>query len=155
MTAAWRDRVLDEARTWLRTPWHHNARVRGAGVDCGHLLAACYIGAGLAPDIDLGQYTADWMQHQSEERFLSFVRQYMDPVDAPQPADVAVWQYGHCFSHGGIVVDWPRVIHAHAHEGAVVYGDADRGALARMHLPAGGSAPRPVLFFSRAGRLPA
>src|SRR5690349_11447583 len=40
----WRARLLDEARTWLLTPWHHNARVRGAGVDCGQLLIACYVG---------------------------------------------------------------------------------------------------------------
>lgn len=28
------NRIVEEARLWLGTPWHHNARLRGVGVDC-------------------------------------------------------------------------------------------------------------------------
>ena len=32
--------VLSEARSWLGTPWHHSARLKGHGVDCVNFLAA-------------------------------------------------------------------------------------------------------------------
>jgi len=150
---AWRTAVLDEARSWLGTRWAHNQRVRGGGVDCGQYIIACFIGAGLVAPFETGAYPADWMMHRSEERYLGWVEQYLDPVDAPQPGDVAAWRYGHCFSHGAIVVDWPVVLHAYRRERGVVWGDATAGELAREHLPAGGSAPRQVRFYTIARRL--
>jgi len=149
----WRDRIITAARSWLGTRWHHNARVKGAGVDCGQFLIACYIEAGLVADFETGQYPADWMIHQDGERFLGWVLQYLDEVAAPLPGDVAVWKYGLCYSHGAIVVDWPQIIHAYRREAGVVLGDATKGEVAREHQPGGGSEPREVRFFSRAGRL--
>jgi len=29
--------LIDEARTWLGTPYHHQPRVKGVGVDCAML----------------------------------------------------------------------------------------------------------------------
>lgn len=150
---AWRARIVAAAESYLLTPWHHNARVKGAGVDCGQLIIACYVEAGLVPDFATGEYPSDWMLHHEEERYLGWVTRYLDEVDAPLPGDVAAWRVDLCFSHGAIVLDWPRVIHAYRREGMVVYGDASAGMLAREHLSAGGSGPRPVRFFSIAGRL--
>lgn len=149
----WRKRVIDEAQTWLRTPWHHNARVKGSGVDCGQFIIACYINAGLVANFETGDYPADWMLHQSEERYLSWVEKYLDPIEVPLPGDVAAWRYGHCFSHGAIVVDWPTMIHAYRRERGVVWGDATKGDIAREHLSEGGSADRPVKFYTIAKRL--
>lgn len=39
--------VIESAKAWLGTPWHHMARVRGAGVDCAQLLMATYSDAGV------------------------------------------------------------------------------------------------------------
>ncbi len=151
-SASWRLAVVAEAMTWLRTPYHHNARVKGAGVDCGQFIIAAFVGAGLVPDFDTGDYSADWMMHRSEERYLSFVERHLNRCEQPLPGDVAVWRFGHCFSHGAVVVDWPRVLHAFLHENAVCLGDADKGMLSREHLEAGGSVPRPVRFYTLAGR---
>lgn len=150
---AWRVKIIEEAKTWLRTPWHHAARVKGAGVDCGQLIIMTYINAGLVPYFETGDYPQDWMLHQVDERFLGWIHQYLDPVEKPQPGDVAAWRFGKTFSHGAIVVDWPIVIHAYLHEGNVCYGDATKGMLAREHLDEGGSVAREVLFYSIAGRL--
>ncbi len=149
----WRDTVITEAQSWLRTPWAHAQRVKGAGVDCGQFIIGVFVGAGLVPHFDTGDYPADWMMHRTEERFLGFVEQHLDRVAAPLPGDVAVWRYGHTFSHGAIVVDWPAVIHAYRRERGVVWGDASKGELAREHLAGGGSAAREVRFYSIAGRL--
>lgn len=29
-----RDEIVAEARSWIGTPWHHQGRVKGVGVDC-------------------------------------------------------------------------------------------------------------------------
>lgn len=150
---AWRAAIVEEARTWLGTPWHHQARVKGAGVDCGQFIIGAYINAGLVPHFETGDYPPDWMLHRSEERYLGWIERYLDPVEVPLPGDVAAWRYGHCFSHGAIVVTWPLILHAYRRERGVVYGDATKGDIAREHLEAGGSAARDVKFYSIAGRL--
>lgn len=149
---AWRSRILEVGQTWFGTRWHHRQCVKGAGVDCGRFIHAVYFESGLVPAADFGSYPADWMQHRSEERFLGWVEKYADRVDAPQPADIVVWRYGHCFSHGGIVFDWPTVLHSYRRERGVVWGDATKGELA-TEIRDGVESPRDVRFYSIAGRL--
>lgn len=127
----WRIALVEEARKWLLTPFHHNAEILGAGVDCAHLLRACYVAVGLVEDFDLGEYAPDWMLHRSEEVFLSNVAARMDEIQAPaKPGDVVVWKHGRCYSHGAIVVKWPSIIHAYRRERRVTYGDVGQGWLA-------------------------
>ena len=42
-----REDVLIELNNWLGTPYHHAARVQGAGVDCLMLLLEVYGRAGV------------------------------------------------------------------------------------------------------------
>lgn len=120
-----REAVVAEARAWLGTPFHHHGQVKGAGVDCAQILIAVYRDAGLIPDIDVGHYPADWHLHRADERYLGWVRQYAQPTERPLPGDVALFRFGRCISHAGIVVEWPLVIHAYFGLG-VVYADAER-----------------------------
>jgi len=41
--------VIRCAHAWLRTPYHHMGRVKGAGVDYAMLLAEVYSEAGRVP----------------------------------------------------------------------------------------------------------
>ncbi len=41
--------VLAEARTWLGTPWHHSACVKGEGVDCVYFPFAVCRDLGILP----------------------------------------------------------------------------------------------------------
>lgn len=120
--------VTDIARTWLGTPYHHRARVKGVGVDCLMLLAEVFEEAGMVPYIDPGYYPHDWMMHRSEERYLAGLEQYCDRVEDPQPGDIALYRFGRCASHAGIVIEWPLIIHAYRGEG-VVLAHGDDGAL--------------------------
>lgn len=129
-----REAVVAEALTWEGTPYHHRARVRGAGVDCANLLAAVYRDCGLIPDLDLGYYPRDWHQHRCDEQFLKWLRRFADPVAAALPADVLVFRFGRCISHGGILLDAARILHAWSKAGKVTQGDVDRKPLAgRLH----------------------
>jgi len=132
-----RDAVLAAAEGWLATPYHHQGRVRGAGVDCATLLIEVYRAAEIVPHIDPRPYPPDWHLHRSAERYLGWVLRYAREVAAPGPADVALFRFGRCFSHGAIVEDWPRLIHAYIGQGCV-RADATKAPLVG----------RPVRFFS-------
>lgn len=123
-----RDKIVAAARGWLNTPFHHQGRVKGVGVDCLQLLVAVYQEAGLLPaDVDPGNYARDWHMHHDEERYLFGVGQYAKPTETPRPGDVALFKFGRCVSHAAIVIDWPMVIHAYFGQG-VVEADAVNGA---------------------------
>ena len=128
--AAARLSVVAEGCRWLGTPWHHQARVLGAGVDCIQFLIAVYHARGLCQDIDTGDYSRDWMLHRGDERLLDGLRQYASEVDTPAVGDIIVYKFGHCFSHAGIICGPREIVHAYLEEGEVVLGDPDGGRLA-------------------------
>lgn len=128
---AQRQAVIDEALTWLKTPYHHAARVKGAGVDCLMLLAEVYTAAGvIEPIADIPHYPRDWMLHRNEERYLDGLLSYCHPVAEPKLGDIALFRFGRTVSHGAIVLDWPNILHAYSDEGGVVLSSAANGRLA-------------------------
>jgi cell wall-associated NlpC family hydrolase len=119
-----RQRVVAEAETWLRTPYHHMGRIKGGGTDCLMLLAEVYEAAGVIPHVDVPFYPPDWNLHRDAERYLQGLMCYAREIDGPsQSGDVAVFKFGRCFAHGAIVVSWPRLIHAWCDAG-VVFADS-------------------------------
>lgn len=123
-TQALRRAVIDEALTWIGTPFHHAARIKGAGVDCLMLLAEVYERAGIARHVEPPFYVPDWHLHQGAERYMEGLLDYARPIDGPPlPGDIALFRFGRTFSHGAVVARWPRLIHAYWSIG-VVWGDA-------------------------------
>jgi NlpC/P60 family putative phage cell wall peptidase len=116
--------VVAEAESWIGTPFHHAARVKGGGVDCLMLLAEVYERAGVAPHIEPPFYVPDWHLHRDAERYMEGLLDYARPLGgAPERGDIALFRFGRTFSHGAIVARWPRLIHAYWSAG-VVWGDA-------------------------------
>src|SRR5712671_5819911 len=96
--------VVQEAESWIGTPFHHAARVKGAGVDCLMLLAEVYQHAGVARHIDPPFYVPDWHLHRDAERYMEGLLQYALPIAGqPQPGDIALFRFGRTFSHGAII----------------------------------------------------
>lgn len=121
--------VIAEARTWLKTPWHHGACVKGAGVDCGRLLQAVFVSCGLIPDEAIDPYPKDFHLHSDREMFLGYVERYFGRVEgASLPGDVGLWKWGRVISHGGIVIAWPVIVHAYYPVGQVVLDDVEANA---------------------------
>jgi hypothetical protein len=142
-----RDALVAAAEGWLKTPFHHHARVKGVGVDCINLLCAVYEEVGLIDHIDLEFYPPDFMLHRSEELFLAGVLSTKAcEVFEPGPGDVALFRYGRCYSHGAIVTHWPQVIHAMSCLNMVIRGDATKHPLLD-----GANKPRSVKFYSMLG----
>jgi NlpC/P60 family putative phage cell wall peptidase len=119
-----RARIVAEARSWCGTPYHHMARIKGAGVDCLQILIAIYSAVGLVPDdLDPGYYPNDWMLHQSEERYLCGVSQFAHELPSgsePQPGDFLVYRFGRCFSHSAIVLQPGLYVHALVNQSVMV-----------------------------------
>jgi NlpC/P60 family putative phage cell wall peptidase len=124
---AQRQKIVDEALSWIRTPFHHNQCCKGAGVDCAGFLYGVFRNAGFTGELDIGQYSPDWYLHRAEEKFLEWVRQYATAVETPpyRPGDVVMYRYGRCFAHAAIVIEWPKIIHAYSPYGCVTTDDAE------------------------------
>jgi cell wall-associated NlpC family hydrolase len=121
-----REAVIEEAMTWLNTPYVHRGRIKGIGVDCAMILADVYEKVGLIDHIDTPEYPQTWHLHRSDERYLAFVKQYGHEVANPEMGDIAMFRFGRCISHAGIVIKWPRIIHAYYKSG-VILDDGDQG----------------------------
>lgn len=113
--------VVQEALCWLGTPYAHQGRVMGAGVDCGMFLAEVFEGAGVIPHTEIEDYPHDWHQHREEERYLANVERYAHQVErAPLPGDIVLYRFDKAISHGAIVLAWPQIIHSYIRLGVVL-----------------------------------
>ena len=122
--------VLEEAKSWLTTPYHHMGRVKGAGCDCLTLLAEVYARAGVVSGpVEVPFYRPDVMLHRGEETYLEGLLGYGREVPAAEPGDAVLFGWGRIFGHAGIVTAWPAIIHACAIRGKVCEGDATQGRL--------------------------
>ena len=116
------NKIIAEAYSWLGTPYHPHARVKGSGVDCATFLLEVY---GITEDI--GYYSPERHFHSSEEQYLGWLKKFGREVKKPKAGDVAVFKIGRCFSHGSIVVDDKTIIHSHIGQGVVLANIADFG----------------------------
>jgi cell wall-associated NlpC family hydrolase len=133
MTPEDRLKVVAEALTWLNTPYHPQARIKGVGVDCAMLLAEVYPAAGITPPIEVGYYSPQFGLHREEEIFMNFIKQYGHEVaeEDALPGDCLLVKYGRCYSHGGILVDPLMIVHASAPAGAVILSSLHEAELMR------------------------
>jgi hypothetical protein len=74
--AAERLAVVQEAASWLGTPYHQNGDVKGAGVDCGMLLIRVFADLKLIPKFDPRPYPIQWAFNQRAERYLEIVQRF-------------------------------------------------------------------------------
>lgn len=134
LTVEKRAEIVRAAKEWLGTPYHHQARVKGAGADCAMFPLAVYQECGVLPkDFQPPEYSVQWHLHHSEEIYLQtiapFVREYATwpwiPASQPRPADFVIFRFGRAYSHGAIVIEWPLIIHSYIPHG-VLLGDAER-----------------------------
>lgn len=110
------------ARTFLETPYVLGGRVKGAGVDCATLIG-CYLEeCGFCNREELGVYGHDWFCHATDERYmLRLIRHAPRTLDAicqgtvdAKPGSLVLFKVAESrlFNHGGIITNWPLIIHA-------------------------------------------
>lgn len=68
------------ARSWIGTPYMHQASVKGVGCDCLGLLRGVWRELlGREPEL-VPAYTADWSEPQGEEALLAAALRHMTPA---------------------------------------------------------------------------
>lgn len=119
-----RQAIVDEALSWVGTPYLHANAVKGkdGGVDCAMILVAVYKKLGYAPqDLDPRPYPMQWFLHRDEERFLGWLERLSKrQVGQPQPGDIALFTFGRTVSHAGIVIADDTMVHAYRPAGEVI-----------------------------------
>lgn len=121
------DAIVALARTWIGTPYRHQASCRGAGTDCLGLVRGLWRElVGLEPET-VPAYTADWSEPSGAEDLLAAAcRNFVAVTDgAGAPGDVLVLRMrdGGVAKHMGIlagsVAGYPTIIHAYSGQGVV------------------------------------
>lgn len=112
-------RLVEIAKSWLGTPYHSNAMVKGprGGTDCAMLLVGVYREANwVGSEFDPRPYPPHWHLHKNEEWYLNHVQSFSTEISEieVQPADIVLFKVGRLFAHGAIIVSWPLCIAARA-----------------------------------------
>lgn len=104
MTMPTREQIIAEARSWLGTPWVHQHRTKGVGVDCAGLVIGVARALGVVPaDFDVNGYG-----RQPDGTLLDVCDAHLHrvPRGQMQPGDVVVLAYERDPQHMGIVVPY-------------------------------------------------
>ncbi len=109
--------VVREAMSWHGTPWRHENRVKGRGVDCGNFLPQPFAKFGFIEEPELFKYPHDFFNHSPTEIFRDIIERYCEPIGrlAGMPGDIWGIKFTHAtpqVCHSGIFLDFPTIIHA-------------------------------------------
>jgi NlpC/P60 family putative phage cell wall peptidase len=114
--------IVRAAHDWVDTPYHHQARVKGVGVDCAQLIAGIAEDVGLVSDSKIpANYSPEWHLHNREEMLMDMLR-YFGCVEVPaaQMGDILCFRFGRAVGHLGVLIDQSTIIHARIDLGKVV-----------------------------------
>ncbi len=109
--------IVEEALSWVGTPFRNMADVKGpnGGIDCAMLQVRCYVDTGRIPPFDPRPYSPQWHLHKDEEQYLNWIQGKLHGVEVPSPrlADCLVYRFGRLYSHGGILINSKQMVHAY------------------------------------------
>jgi len=109
-------RVVEAARAWLGTPYHHQGSCRGVGTDCLGLIRGVWRDVfGVEPELPPA-YSADWAEASGEETLLAAAGRHLASVEGNTVAagHVLVFRFRArtVAKHVGIATGTDRFIHA-------------------------------------------
>lgn len=110
-----RERIVVEARSWIGTRFHHQARLKGVGCDCAGLVVGVCKELGLS-DFDKSDYARQpdgVMLKQTCDQNMTAI-----PFVDAQPGDVLLFKFDADPQHLAIVGDYAHgglsIIHAYS-----------------------------------------
>lgn len=119
--------IVQLARAWIGTPYHHQASVRGVACDCLGLVRGIWRERHGSEPEALPPYTPDWGEGGGQEVLLSAALRHLLPADQDEPlcpGDVVLFRMraGAVAKHLGIISaagEAARFIHAYNAHGVV------------------------------------
>ena len=123
MTSADAARVIDLARSWLGTPYHDQASLRGVGCDCLGLARGVWREVVCPEPFPIPPYSRDWGETGPREVLAEGARRMMPeitPSDA-RPGTLVLFRMAPraIAKHVGILTAHDRFIHAYERLGVV------------------------------------
>ena len=117
-----RAKIVSEARSWIGTPYRHQASLKGVGCDCLGLVRGVWRGViGHEPE-RAPPYAPDWAEAGGVETLAHAAGRHLTsiPLDQFAPGDVLLfrWRDHLPAKHAAIVTNMDKMVHAH--DGAAV-----------------------------------
>jgi cell wall-associated NlpC family hydrolase len=102
MTQVTRQQVVDEARSWIGTPWQHQQSTKGLGTDCVGFIAGVARETGAVSDVE---FQNDYRMNENGAEMVRLFRAYLDPIDwrDARAGDVFVVRFNDDYWHCLIV----------------------------------------------------
>jgi cell wall-associated NlpC family hydrolase len=134
---SFRASLVQEALTWIGTPYANSGRIKGVGVNCAQFLYAVAKASVLPDAPEPRTFTAQLCYHTKEERIAEYIKSYgAHEIEESEvgPGDIVLYKIGQAHGHAAIVIDWPsRMIHATSPHGCYEGHGTKEGFLASKH----------------------
>jgi cell wall-associated NlpC family hydrolase len=118
-----RQHLIEVSKTWLKTPYIPEARVKGCGCDCGTFLAEVFAEAGFIDTVPIPHYPMDIACNCAVPKYLNKIKEYTTKVDRePLPGDIIFYQFpgSKVPHHAAICVDNEYIIHSYVRQGVTI-----------------------------------
>lgn len=115
-------RVIVAARSWIGTPFHHQASLLGVGCDCLGLVRGIWREVVGPEQFAVPPYSPDWGEVSAREVLRDGVLAHLLPVEgAAQPGDLVLFRMRTwaIAKHAGVLVAADRMVHAHSRVGVI------------------------------------
>ena len=111
-----RKKIVQVARSWLGTPYHHQASLKGVGTDCLGLVRGVYREIyGHDPETP-PDYSPDWAEATGRETMLAAAARHLQkrPKAQMKMGDVVIFRLrtGAMAKHAAIISGPQKMIHA-------------------------------------------
>lgn len=113
-----REKIVEVSRSWLDTPYHHKARVKGLGVDCAQLCAGIALEMEFITEEEIDaveDYDAEFHVHNDEERLHHIIEGFGCTeviIGKRQAGDIVTFNIGRSCGHLGILTTENSFVHA-------------------------------------------
>jgi NlpC/P60 family putative phage cell wall peptidase len=106
---ATQQQVIDTARSWIGTPYHHQARLQGVGADCiGLILGVCW-------ELGLTTFdTSDYAETPEGDRMIALIEHHCTKLDAMELGALLVLRIRRLPQHTALATDGGMI---HAYQG--------------------------------------
>jgi len=117
-----KERIIQLARSYVGTPYHHQARVPGVGIDCVGILVCIVREIGIVPaEWDYNNYLSE----AQDDALLDILNQYLVTTASPESGDVLTFRMGRWPHHVAVLSGENTIIHSYASIGRVVETNLD------------------------------
>ena len=107
--------AIEEARTWIGTPFHHQGRVKGVGVDCAGLIV------GVARDLGIVNHTFTGYGREPNNGMLEKeLGKYLTQIKDIEPGCILLFRFKLEPQHLAIYTDKNTIIHSYQSVGKCI-----------------------------------